>query len=351
MKTIADPEKCYVGNKVDRKTFLTCYDKNLLIELINGYNHVYSDDPIEYNNGTMDTKELWDLIEAKMYSKYKCQSEWCWIDQDFIQSLHYDVQKLLKKKVFKPIMPKSKYAWLSSIDILDIMRGYEDLYPDFKFYGPYPRDFQKFLNIYTEMKDFDLATQFLNQYKRIGFIFNLDYQRGPGTHWTALFINLKDKPYTIEYFDSVGNIEPGDVENGGGKKRIDRDSKVPTEFKKFILENVCTMDVNGAAISVIESKRLGGINIPVPQKTNCPLKVENFIDIVRGTAAFNFNSVLKPKYSTIRHQKKDTECGVYAVNFIVERLNGKSFEDIVNNIISDDEMNKKRETTFFRPRS
>lgn len=349
--TIADPEQCTISKKINRKTFLTCYDKNLLIDMINGYNHVNSDDPIMIPTEIADTKDLWDAIESKMYSKYKCKTEWCWINQDFIKALHYDVQKQLKKGVFKPIMPKSKYAWLSSIDILDVMSAYEELYPDFKFYGPYPRDFQKFLDIYSEMQGFNLINEFLQNYRRIAFVFNLDYQRGPGTHWTSLFINMKDEPYSIEYFDSVGNIED---ETGGSTKRArNRDDKVPEEFKQFILNNVCTMDANGRAINVIRSRKFGEIGTTTKYDniggSTCPLKIKDFIDLVKGSAALNFNSVLKVKYNTIQHQKKDTECGVYAINFIVERLNGKSFEDIVNNVISDEEMNSKRKE-FFRPR-
>ena len=344
--TVADPDKCAISKKVDRKTFLTCYDKKHLIELINGYNHVNSDDPIIHNPDLEDAKDLWDAIEAKMYSKYKCKTEWCWINQDFIKALHYDVQKHLKKNVFKPITPKSKYAWLSSIDILDVMNSYEELYPDFKFYGPYPRDFQKFLDIYSEMQGFNLANEFLRNYRRIAFVFNLDYQRGPGTHWTALFINMKDQPYSIEYFDSVGNVE-----EGGGKRSRNRDDKIPDEFKKFIIDNVCTMSINGHSINVMRSRKFGDQKSNVDSgASGCPLKISDFVDLVKGAAALNFDSVLKVKYNTVQHQRKDTECGVYAINFIVERLNGKSFEDIIENIVPDEEMNRKREF-YFRPRT
>lgn len=48
------------------------------------------------------------------------------------------------------------------------------------------------------------------------------------------------------------------------------------------------------------------------------------------------------------HQKENSECGIYCLNYIIERLNGKSFDDISNNIIVDDLMNKMRDV-FFRP--
>ena len=49
-----------------------------------------------------------------------------------------------------------------------------------------------------------------------------------------------------------------------------------------------------------------------------------------------------------QHQYKDTECGVYSLNFIIQRLKGHSFKQIVNNVIRDERMNKKR-SIYFRP--
>lgn len=48
------------------------------------------------------------------------------------------------------------------------------------------------------------------------------------------------------------------------------------------------------------------------------------------------------------HQKENSECGVYCINFMIERLNGKSFEEISENVIGDSIMNKMR-NIFFRP--
>ena len=47
-----------------------------------------------------------------------------------------------------------------------------------------------------------------------------------------------------------------------------------------------------------------------------------------------------------KHQYKNSECGVYSINFIVSQLEGNSFEDTVNNIIDDDNMWKKRRKYF-----
>ena len=52
------------------------------------------------------------------------------------------------------------------------------------------------------------------------------------------------------------------------------------------------------------------------------------------------------KFNQSRHQFKNSECGVYSVNFILRLLKGETFEYICDNITLDDEVNKCRETYF-----
>ena len=51
-------------------------------------------------------------------------------------------------------------------------------------------------------------------------------------------------------------------------------------------------------------------------------------------------------YNDIRHQYKNSECGVYSMNFIISFLEGKTFLDIIQNIINDENMNKKRDVYY-----
>ena len=55
---------------------------------------------------------------------------------------------------------------------------------------------------------------------------------------------------------------------------------------------------------------------------------------------------LEIKINNVRHQYKNSECGVYCIYFIISLLNGKKFEDVVNNIMTDDQMNSKRKDFF-----
>ena len=52
------------------------------------------------------------------------------------------------------------------------------------------------------------------------------------------------------------------------------------------------------------------------------------------------------KYNNVKHQKKNSECGIYSINFILRMLKGEKFNDIVNNVTTDSEVNECREVYF-----
>ena len=53
-------------------------------------------------------------------------------------------------------------------------------------------------------------------------------------------------------------------------------------------------------------------------------------------------------YNDRRHQYGGSECGMYSMNFILERLNGVSMYDISQRKISDENMNKLRELLYSK---
>ena len=59
------------------------------------------------------------------------------------------------------------------------------------------------------------------------------------------------------------------------------------------------------------------------------------------------NKDIKININSNRHQYKESECGVYSINFIERLLENESFENISNNITSDDEMFSNREKYFL----
>ena len=54
-------------------------------------------------------------------------------------------------------------------------------------------------------------------------------------------------------------------------------------------------------------------------------------------------------YSDLQHQQKDSECGIYSINFIDNMLNDIDFYDYVKKIKTDEEMNKLRFNKYFIP--
>jgi hypothetical protein len=55
---------------------------------------------------------------------------------------------------------------------------------------------------------------------------------------------------------------------------------------------------------------------------------------------------LKVDYNKIQHQRENSECGVYSMNFILRLLKGDSFETICNSKIPDKQINKCRNVYF-----
>ena len=53
------------------------------------------------------------------------------------------------------------------------------------------------------------------------------------------------------------------------------------------------------------------------------------------------------RHNPTPHQRGNSECGVYSINFILSLLNGDTFEDICNSKTPDKEVNKLR-TVLFR---
>jgi len=67
---------------------------------------------------------------------------------------------------------------------------------------------------------------------------------------------------------------------------------------------------------------------------------------------YNFlkkNDNYKIKYNNKKHQFKNSECGVYAIHFLIKRMIGVTFENICNDKIPDEQMTLFRHY-IFRPR-
>ena len=235
-----------------------------------------------------------------------CNDQICWLKQDFIKSLK-DKNIL---ETFRPKGPEGKFEWLSTTHINNVMEQYEKKYKDFKFFGAIPIDFDDlpFLGI----KDLNYESMLENGKNKLGFVFNLDEHWKSGSHWVALYCDLLKNQ--IYFFDSYGSRP---------EKRIRR---LVGRIEKFMYNrNHC--------------------------KNKCEFGNDSDNSYMMTNHKNNLEKKLDVEYNQNRHQYKNSECGVYSLNFILRLLNGHSFDDISKKKVLDDDINECRDTyfTFSKP--
>ena len=257
----------------------TCYSKEALYKLKTIWNKRHPEQPIKSNN----PRTIW--LQLKDYQISTCQTEACWLKQEFMK---HNLDKDLLNSTFAPKAPitwkKNPNEWLSSIDISKVMKQYENKFPNFKFIGPSPIDFATIINnnncVWPELCSFNILNIIKHKKDNIGIIFNLDPHYKSGSHWVAIYISI---PYNcIIYWDSVAEKEPPEI--------------------NLFVKNI--------------------------QKQGKDL-----------------NQIYKYSKNTIEHQKLNTECGIYCLYFLTSQLrNGKPH--LFNKRISDKEITMFRKYFF-----
>lgn len=271
----------------------SCLDNSLLLKIGNILNEYHKAD-ININNSR---KMLHKEISDKISQISSCESERCWLTiQEIIRHLSPEELKLFKNS-FKPQMPaswkKKPNEWLSTSNIDDVLNQMVNKYPKFHSYGALPMDFEKKemegTCISGNLCNIDLREHFRNQKHNIGIVFNLDNHDEPGSHWTAMYVELEPccrKEPSAYYFDSVGTKPTKEVH-----KLV---SKLKDQYKS------------------IKNKEL------------------EFL------------------YNDIPHQRKDTECGIYCLHFLETMLKGTDFDDYIQNKRGDEYMQKFRSYFFAK---
>jgi hypothetical protein len=162
---------------------------------------------------TGDKRKLWGRINERL--RYLCKREYCWIEQNFLDGIQ---DKFLREKLmyytFKPKMTKTRYSWLDTADINNVLQQYHEIFNSFKFWGALPSDF------YTKIP---FKTSDLHKYNQVGIIFNLDTHDMPGSHWVAFLVDNVTK--RIEYFDSTGDYPNKYISKFIEKIRLDKKLK------------------------------------------------------------------------------------------------------------------------------
>jgi hypothetical protein len=298
---VAD-KRCAPINKFEDGS---CYTLESLQKIATAFN---AQDKNKNNkiNISNDKNELLNQLTKKIS---ECQS--CWLRTELVKNINDDNIN----ETFRPVGPEGKKEWLSTTDINDVVEQYQEKYKDFVFLGAVPYDFMelKMLGI----QDINLDGLVKDGKTKIGLVINLDEHNQDGSHWVALFANLKNKE--IYFFDSVGD-KPG--------KKI----------KWFI--NVLTDYIYNKETKENNSLQVGGIMKIINKIKNKQVK-QKYMSILE-----NKLSGIDIRYNQKQHQFKDSECGVYSINFIVRLAGGETFDEITNNITKDDKMNECRETYF-----
>jgi len=261
----------------------TCYTNSDLTKLRDLWNARHPDIKINSNS----PKEIHRLLTEKLSNV--CNKESCWLRQkgDF-GPVSSDMADSFAPE--SPIEWKNNpNEWLSSEDIMKVMRQYEKAYKCFDFIGPSPIDFdtQQLYGecVWEELCNFNLKDQIKQGKTKIGIIFNTDPHNKPGQHWISMFINIKKK--TIFFFDSTG------------------DKPLPQIM---------------ALVNRIKEQ-----GVQLKRKIN-----------------FKFNS-----NEGVEHQYGNTECGIYSLYFIVHMLEDKmTGHYLKTHILKDNYMEKFRNVYF-----
>jgi hypothetical protein len=261
----------------------TCLEDETLYKLKDLWNARHEDSKIESN----DAKEIWTQLNGKL--KGICNKESCWLKQKFVEG---KLDKELHSS-FAPVSPKewskNPNEWLSSTDILEVMKQYEIKYKCFDFIGPSPIDFDthKLYGecVWEELCHFNIENEIKNKRFKIGMIFNLDPHYKGGSHWVSMFINIKKG--TIFFFDSAGDA-------------------ASSQIMKFV-------------------------NMVIDQGRNLSQQIN-----------FKFD-----QNHPVEHQYKNTECGVYSLFFIIHMLEDKiTGHYLKTHVLKDEYMQKFRKVYF-----
>jgi hypothetical protein len=279
----------------------TCFSLDSLKKLAHVYNREVGMDSNKLisikNSKTKMLKELSDRIA-------ECGADQlCWLNVEWIKNIK---DNEIHKNTFRPVGPQSRFKWLNTTNINEIMIQYENKYNDFKFLGAVPYDFQSLEQLGIGKMNFDeLIDQNIH---KIGLVINFDEHWKNGSHWVGLYANLaKDQIY---YFDSYG-----------GKPK----SKISSFVKKLALWCYTRHHLkiqDGGTIDIETESQF---------MKNEQNKYEEKMDI---------------QFNKDRHQFKTSECGIYSVNFILRLLKGETFDQICSKITTDDEVNECRKTYF-----
>lgn len=262
----------------------SCFTVNNLVKIAKAYNSNFKEKINIKNDKKFLLRELNDKLKSV------CDNQQCWLKLKFIKDLN---DQNLLKYTFRPQGPDKGTEWLSTTDIDNVMNQYQQEFDDFVFLGAVPLDFEKIDMGFEDLKFDDM---YKDGKTKFGMVINLDTHDKSGSHWVGLYSDLLKKQ--LYFFDSYGHKPEKLIRNFMERVRN-------WMSKKYNLNN----------------------------KSEGELFDNNGLDV---------------QYNKVRHQYKNSECGVYSMNFIIRLLRGEGFTKISKSKVIDDQMNQCRSVYFSK---
>lgn len=281
----------------------TCFTREALVRLVEAWNETYNNKIRSYKNATKS--QLWSALNERMSSICSGEGkEACWVDN--LQGAKPSAEVAKSIRPLKPSSWKSnEYTWLTNFDIEAVMNQYDmDADPSFKykFLGVFPIDFEAKTTfgkcLFQEFCSLDILKLYKKGIRYIGMVTNLDRHDQRGSHWTSLFICIDPTlpSFGAYYYDSTSHTPPPEI----------------------------------VAFTHNVKKQVAGIP---------------------GANSNNFTI----DYNKIRHQRGNTECGVFSMAYQIRWLmllkedSNTTFTKVVNKKEINDLMVHKLRDYFYRP--
>jgi len=240
-----------------------------------------------YNESHEDKIKIKDNKVKLWYSirekmSNKCKEEVCWIDQNFVKSIK---DKEINQYTFKPKKPESwKYNKYEWLSTTDI-------------------------NV--------VMKQYEKKYEDFFFIGPVPLDCYYGSSLRCELTNLKLKSFIKSGLNSLGIIYNLDYSYQDGSHWV--------AFFLSLNDNKMTYFDSVGSAPPMEIVTL--MNSYKKQLNELGINID--IEINRK-----------------QHQKKNSECGIYSMNFIIQRLKGKTLKDINKKRIPDELMNEMRNILY-----
>ncbi len=186
----------------------SCYPLDLLVDMAEAFNK-FNEEKGKNDRIMLNSKEeTLDPSNYKIYLLHEFKKRYNGdqkdlVKENFTKFMDGKTKDYMENNIFRPEGPQGKFEWLSTIDINQVLKQYEEKYEDFLFLGAVPIDFDDL--DYLPFKKLNFKKLKSDGIKRIGVIFNLDEHDKSGSHWVSLFSDL-DKAQV--YFSDSYAIPP-----------------------------------------------------------------------------------------------------------------------------------------------